>query len=374
MVEIKKVASRRDYQRFFSFPNILYKQNPYYVPSLTQDEKNMFNAKRNPAYAYTDTIAFLAFKDGKVAGRIAALVNHKLNGEKHQRQMRFTRFDVVDDVSVSEALFNAVFAWGKSMGMEQIVGPLGFTELDKQGLLVEGFDQMGMAITLYNHPYYQRHMELLGFKKEVDWVEYKIFVPQKVDDRIERICEIAKRRHGYRLLEFKRKRDVIPYARSMFRMYNSTFADFYGFCPLNEEQIDMVIHQFIGMVNLEYVFIVVDAQDTVIGFGIMVPSLAQAVKRSNGRLFPCGLFRILHALRHNDVLDMYLIAVHPDYFGRGVNAVILNEGIKRAIANGVKYAETGPEFEDNEQVRSQWKSFEVEQHKRRRCYQKSLEG
>lgn len=374
MVEIKKVASRRDYQRFFSFPNILYKQNPYYVPALTQDEKNMFNAKRNPAYAYTDTIAFLAFKDGKVAGRIAALVNHKLNDEKHQRQMRFTRFDVVDDVSVSEALFNAVFAWGKSMGIEQIVGPLGFTELDKQGLLVEGFDQMGMAITLYNHPYYQRHMELLGFKKEVDWVEYKIFVPEKSDDRIERICEIAKRRHGYRLLEFKRKRDVIPYARSMFRMYNSTFADFYGFCPLNEEQIDMVIRQFIGMVNLEYVFIVVDAHDTVIGFGIMVPSLAKAVKRSNGRLFPCGLFRILHALRHNDVLDMYLIAVHPDYFGRGVNAVILNEGIKRAIANGVKYAETGPEFEDNEQVRSQWKSFEVEQHKRRRCYQKSLEG
>lgn len=374
MITIRKVESRRQWSQFFDVPNNLYRNNPYYIPTLVYDERWNFDPKRNPAYEYVQSIAFLAYKDGAIVGRIAALINNKLNKLKNIRQMRFTRFDVIDDLEVTRKLFEAATTWGREQGMDSIIGPIGFSDLDKQGLLVDGFDQKGMFITLYNHPYYQRHLEELGFEKDVDWVEYKVFVPEEPDARIERICDIARKRHGYELLSFNKKKEVIPYARQMFHMYNDSFANLYGFCPLSDGQIDMAIKQFFSLVSLEYVFIVVDKQKSVIGFGIMVPSLADAVKRSNGRLFPFGLLRIMQALRTHEVLDMYLIAVKPEYLGRGVNAVIMNEGIKRAIAHGVKFAETGPELEDNENVQSQWKAFKTIQHKRRRCYKKVLES
>lgn len=373
MITIRQVASRRQWSQFFDVPNNLYRDNPYYIPTLVYDERWNFDPKRNPAYEYVDSIAFLAYKDGVIVGRIAALINNKLNKLHEMRQMRFTRFDVIDDMDVTRKLFEAITSWGRERGMDSIIGPIGFSDLDKQGLLVDGFDQKGMFITLYNHPYYQKHLEELGFEKDVDWVEYKVFVPEEPDARIERICDIARKRHGYELLSFNKKKEVIPYARQMFHMYNDSFANLYGFCPLSDGQIDMAIKQFFSLVSLEYVFIVVDRQKSVIGFGIMVPSLADAVKRSNGRLFPLGLLRIMQALRSHEVLDMYLIAVKPEYLGRGVNAVIMNEGIKRAIANGVKVAETGPELEDNDNVQSQWKAFKTIRHKRRRCYKKVLE-
>ena len=373
MITIQEISSRKDWNLFFEFPNKLYKHNPNYIPTLLYDEKWNFDPNRNPAFEYMDSIAFLARKDGKVVGRIAALINHKLNKLKEMKQMRFTRFDVIDELEVSRLLIDAVIAWGKKRGMEQIIGPIGFSDLDKQGLLIEGFDQKGMFITLYNHPYYQSHLEQLGFAKDADWVEFKVYVPQEPDARIERICDIAMKRHGYELLSFKKKRDVIPYAHQMFHMYNDSFASLYGFCPLSDGQIEMAIKQFFSLVSLEYVSIVVDKEKSVIGFGIMVPSLADAVKKSNGRLFPLGFPRILRALKTHDVLDMYLIAVKPEYLGRGVNAVIMNEGIKRAIANGVKFAETGPELEENENVQTQWKAFKTIQHKRRRCFKRTIE-
>ena len=372
MITLKQVSSKRDWNVFFDFPNKLYKDNPYYIPTLIFDEKWNFNPKKNPAYEYVETIAYLAYKNGEVVGRIAGLINHKLNKLKDQKYMRFNRFDVVDDIEVTRLLTEKVISWGQEKGMEFLIGPIGFSDLDKQGLLVEGFDQKGMFITLYNHPYYQTHLEQLGFAKDVDWVEFKVYVPEKPDPRIERICDIAKKRHGYRLLEFKKKKEVIPYAYKMFKMYNDSFAHLYGFCPLSDGQIEMAIKQFFSLVSLEYIFIVVGTDDDVIGFGIMVPSLADALKKSNGRLLPLGLLRIFRALKVHDVLDMYLIAVKPEYLGRGVNAVIMNEGIKKAIANGVHFAETGPELEDNENVKTMWSSFKTEQHKRRRCYIKSI--
>ncbi len=372
MAAIIEVKTRRDWNRFFSFPLDLYKDNPNYIPTLTYDEKWNFNPKKNPAYEYAETIAFLAVEEGKVVGRIAGLINHKLNGMKEMKQARFTRFDVIDDIEISQALTDKVIEWANEKGMDTLIGPIGFSDLDKQGLLVDGFDEKGMFITLYNHPYYADHLDKLGFIKDVDWIEFQLMVPEKVDERIERICNVAMKRHGYRLKEFKKKKEVIPYAYQMFNMYNDSFAKLYGFCPLSEGQIKMAIDQFIALVTLEYIFIVVDKEDEVVGFGIMVPSLADPVKKSNGRLFPLGLLRIMRALKKHDVLDMYLIAVKPEYMGRGVNAVILNEGIKRAIANGVKYAETGPELEDNENVKTQWKTFDARQHKRRRCYIKKI--
>ncbi len=372
MAIIHQVTNRRDWNRFFRFPLDLYKDNQYYIPTLTYDEKWNFNPSKNPAYEYVETIAFLALEGDNVVGRCAGLINHKLNEMKGMKQARFTRYDVIDDFNVSEILISAVTSWAEEKGMDTLIGPIGFSDLDKQGLLVDGFEEKGMFITLYNHPYYAEHLEKLGFAKDVDWVEYQVFVPEQNDERIERVCTIAMKRHGYRLLEFKRKKEVIPYAYQMFNMYNDSFAELYGFCPLSEGQIKMAIDQFISLVTLEYIFIVVDKNDEVIGFGIMVPSLADAVKKSNGTLFPFGLLRILSALKKHDVLDLYLIAVKPEYMGRGVNAVIMNEGIKRAIANGVRFAETGPELEDNDNVQSQWKSFRTRQHKRRRCYIKSI--
>jgi GNAT superfamily N-acetyltransferase len=372
MISVHPISSNHDWKLFFDFPNQLYRDNPYYVPTLLLDERWNFNPRKNPAFEYCETIAFLAKQDGKVVGRIAALINHKLNKAKDQTYMRFTRYDVIDDIEVSRLLFEAIFAWGREKGMDTIIGPIGFSDLDKQGLLVDGFDQMGMFITLYNHPYYHDHLTKLGFAKDIDWVEYKVFVPKKPDPRIERICEIAQKRHGYRLLSFSKKKEVIPYAHQMFHMYNESFAKLYGFCPLSDGQIDMAIKQFFSLVSLDYIFVVVDALESVIGFGIMVPSLSKPLRASRGRIFPLGFLHILKALKTHEVLDMYLIAVKPEYFGRGVNAIIMHEGIKKAIANGVSYAETGPELENNDNVQTQWKSFHTEQHKRRRCYIRPL--
>ena len=372
MITIKPVETKKEFNAFFRFPNDLYKGNKYFVPYLEADEKDTFTPKKNPAYEHCETQLFLAYRDKKIVGRIGGLINKKLNEVNKMKQLRFTRWDVIDDLEVTKALFDAVFAWGKGKGMNQVIGPIGFSDLDKQGLLVEGFDQVGMFITLYNHPYYHDHLTALGFEKDVDWVEFKVFTPKELDPRVERISQIAQKRHGYHLLKFNKKKDVIPYAKEMFQMYNDSFANLYGFCPLTEAQINTAIDQFFMLAQLDYIYIVVDTNDSVIGFGLMIPSLSKAMQHSNGRLFPTGLLRMLYSLKHYDVLDMYLIAVKPEYFGRGVNAVILNEGIKRAIEKGVVFAETGPELEDNVNVQTQWKGFETEQHKRRRCYKRVL--
>ncbi|NLZ76538.1 MAG: hypothetical protein GX911_01025, partial [Spirochaetales bacterium] len=228
--------------------------------------------------------------------------------------------------------------------------------------------QTGMFITLYNHPYYHDHLTQLGFVKDVDWTEHIVRIPEEPIPRVQRISEIAQKRHGYRLLEFTKKKEVIPYAKEIFHMYNESYAHLYGFCPLTDGQIDMAIDQFFMVAQLDYIYVVVDKKDSVIGFGLLIPSLSRAMQKSNGRLFPTGLFRILRSLKRYDVLDMYLLAVKPEYFGRGVNAVILHEGIKKAIEHNVVFAKTGPMLETNTFIQTQWRIFETEQNKRRRCF------
>ncbi len=368
LITISEVTSRNDFHRFFSFPSVLYRKNPYYVPSLIYDEAWNFNPKKNPAYRHAETACFLAWEHKRVVGRIAALILRREGDEKFSKTLRFNRFDMIDSLDVTRALIDRAAEWGRQRGMEYMIGPIGFSDLDKQGLLVEGFDQPGMFITLYNHPYYAEHLEALGFVKEVDWVEYKIKVPDTADPRIARICEMAQHRYKLRLLSFRSKRQALPYVRKAFAMYNRSYANLYGFIPLTDDQVEMAIRQFFYLVNLEYVSIVVTDDDDVVGLGIMVPSLSHAVRKSKGRLFPLGWLRIMRALKEHTLLDMYLIAVQPEYQGRGVNAIILNDGITKAVAHGVIYAETGPELEDNRNVQSQWKGFEKVQHKRRRCY------
>lgn len=368
MITIREVSSRTEFHRFFSFPSVLYRKSPYYVPSLLHDEMWNFNPRKNPAYSHAETACFLAYDANRIVGRIAALILKRECEEGARKVLRFNRFDMIDSLDVTRALIDRAALWGKERGMEYMIGPIGFSDLDKQGLLVEGFDQPGMFITLYNHPYYAEHLEALGFAKEVDWVEYKIKVPQQADARIERICELAQKRYNLRLLSFRSKRQALPYVRKAFTMYNRSYANLYGFIPLTEAQIESAIRQFFYLVSLEYVSIVANEHDDVVGLGIMVPSLSHAVRRSKGRLLPLGWLRIMRALKEHSLLDMYLIAVQPEYQGRGVNAIILNDGIKKALAHGVIYAETGPELEENVNVQSQWKGFDRVQHKRRRCY------
>ncbi|HHX80365.1 MAG TPA: hypothetical protein GX692_04815 [Acholeplasmataceae bacterium] len=368
MLVIKEIEKKRDIKKFVDFPNKLYKDNPYYIPPFFGDELNLLNKKKNAAYEYCETKLFLAYRDGKIVGRICALVNHAYNEKKNLKQMRFNRFDVIDDLEVTKELFSKVIAWAKERGLSQIIGPIGFNDLDKQGMLVEGFDEYGNTITIYNHPYYPKHLEALGFVKDVDWVEYQIYMPKDKGEKVNRLANVISKRYGYKVVQLKKRKEIGPYIKLAFNIINESFEHLYGVVPITEKQIDAVVKQFVTLINMEFLFLVTNKEDELIGFGILAPSLNEATKKSNGRLFPFGFLRALRALRKCDVLDMYLIAVKPTYQNLGVNALILAEGIKAAIRNNVKWAETGPELEDNSQVRSQWKDFEHRQHKRRRSY------
>jgi GNAT superfamily N-acetyltransferase len=372
MLRIRTVETQKDWKEFLEFPNRLYAGSPYYVPALLSGEKKAFDPDRNPAYEYCRTICVLAEEDGKTVGRAAGIINDKRNAASNTKNARFSRFDVIDDPEVTRALMERLDQWAGEQGMERLLGPMGFSGFDRQGMLVEGFDYISMMITLYNYSYYPRHLEQLGFTKEVDWVEYRIAVPEALDERIRRISAIAQKRNGYQLVDFASKKQALPYIRKMFGVYNRAFASLYGFSPLTGKQIEQTIKEYISLIPLEYVLIVTDSTDEVIGFGIMAPSVSEAVRDAKGKLSPFGWLKIRKAVKTSRVLDLYLIAVVPEYAGRGVNAVILNEGIQRAIDNGLEFAETGPELEDNESVKSQWKSFDAAQHKRRRCYVREI--
>lgn len=371
MVVVKEVLTKKDLKKFINFPVELYKDSPYYVPALYIEEMENFNPKKNPAYEFCETKLFLAYKDGEIVGRIAGLISHAYNKKVDKKLMRFTRFDFIDDFEVSKALMDAVKKWADEREMEAIIGPIGFTDIDKQGMLVEGFAENDLSITLYNYDYYPTHMDKLGFRKDVDWVEFQIFPPEKLDPRIERIAQLVQKRYGFQRLHFKKNKELYPYAVEAFKVINEAFAKLYGTVPLTEAIIQKSINDYISKVNLDYVIVIANKNKEIIGFGLLVPSLAEALKKSKGRLLPLGIFRLIKALKTHKILEMYFIAVKPEYQNMGVNALIMAEAVKAAIKNGVEIAETGPELETN-QVTEQWKGFPHRQHRRRRCYIKNL--
>lgn len=372
MIIIKEVRSRRDRNRFIDFPVHLYKDNPYYVPTLAIDEKLNMDQKKNPAYEHSEACFWLAYRDKKIVGRIGGIINHKYNEKMKVKQVRFTRFDVIDDIEVTKVLFDQVLSWGKEKGMTDIVGPIGFSDLDKQGMLVDGFEEMNLFITLYNHPYYLEHMTKLGFVKDVDWVEYQIPVPDTHNERLDKLSHAIQKRYGYRMIEFKKKKEVLKYIYDAFGIVNEAFDHLYGVVALTPKQIDFYVKQYIALINLDFVYIVVNEKDEVIGFGLLGPSLSNAARKSKGHLFPFGWIHVLRGVKKYDVLDMYTIAVKPEYQNKGINALILHEGIKKAIEKNVKFCETGPELELNNQVQSQWKDFDARQHRRRRCFKRTI--
>lgn len=374
-VTVREVVTKKDLWRWVRFPNRLYKRNPFFVPFLESDEFNTFSGseEKNPAYAFCETKLFLAYKNGKIVGRIAGLINHAYNKKWNKNAIRFTRFDFIDDYEVSAALFESVTAWGKEKGHTEIMGPIGFTDLDHEGMLVEGFDELNMSITFYNYPYYQVHMERLGLVKDTDWIEFKISVPSEPIERIDRMFRHVSGRGNYEIVTYRDRKVLQKEAFEAFELIDSAYSKLYGTVPLTEAVIKKTIEDYIPLVNMKYICAVKDAEGRIVAFGILIPSIAKALKKSNGKIFPLGIFRLLRALKFkNDTLEMFLVAVDPELQAHGIPILIINTLLSVLIKNKVKYCETGPMLETNGAVHSLWSTFEKRQHKRRRCYIKSI--
>ena len=372
-VWLKEVATRSDLKQFIRFPFSLYRDHPCWVPPLILDELHTLRREKNPAFAYCDARYWLAYKNGRVAGRIAGLINQRYIEKWGHRYARFGWIDFIDDREVVSALFGAVEQWAREKGMTGIHGPLGFTDMDREGMLVEGFGELGTMATIYNHPYYPGHLEALGYGKDADWLEFDVKVPAQVPEKAERVEQIVMRRLGVHVLPAKSPREIRPYARELFAVLNEAYADLYAFVPLTTEQIDTYVKQYFSFIKPDFTKILLDANGRVAGFVVAMPSLSRAMQKCRGRLFPFGFLHLLAALRKPKTLDLYLGAVRPDLRNKGVDALVMTAITRSAIARGIVSAESNVELEVNVAVQNHWKYYEARQHKRRRCYLKRWE-
>lgn len=373
-VVIKEVTGKKELKKFVKFNIELYKGNPYHVPGLIEEEMMTLDRKRNPAFELGEAIYFLAYRDGKIVGRIAGMINHRSNEVWNQKSARFGFVDFIDDDEVVDALFHAVEQWAKERGMDQLHGPLGFTDMDHEGMLIEGFDQIGTMATIYNYPYYPRQMERMNYEKDHDWKEFKIYIPEKVPEKHLRIGEIVKKKYGLKTLKFKSRKDIWPYAHKIFKALNTAYTPLFGFAPLTDKQIDYYVNMYIPMIRLDMVTVIIrEADDEVVGFGISLPHLSKALQKAKGRFLPFGFIYLLKALKSKPkVVDLYLTGVLPEYQGKGVNALLFNDLIPVYIKLGTVYAESNPELEVNNAVQAQWDYFRQEHHKTRRAFKKEL--
>lgn len=369
---IKEVTTAKELRTFIRYPQKLYKGNPYWVPTLFVDDYATLRRDKNPAFDHCEAKYWLAYQDGKLVGRVAGIVNRLYKEHWGVNYGRFNWIDFIDDPDVSKALLDTVEAWAKGFDVEAIHGPLGFTDMDREGMLIEGFDQLGTMVAFYNYPYYRDHMEKLGYSKAIDWMEYEITVPTEPVEVISKVAEAAMKRSNLHVLKVRRKKDLLKYAGQMFDVFNEAYEHLYGVVPLSEKQIALAIKQYFGLISPEYVPFVLNAEDQLVGFGITMPSLSQALRRSKGKLFPTGFLHFLKAMTRNDRADLYLIGVKDEYRGKGVNAILMDHIIKVFQKHGVTKVESNPELEDNSLVQSQWKYFEKRQHKRRRVFIKPL--
>lgn len=375
-VIIKKVTSKDDLMKFIHLGIDLYKGNDYFVPPLIYDERATLNRSKNPAFDHCDATYFLAYRGGEIVGRIAAIINHKSNERWNQKHARFGFVDFIDDNDVVDSLFGAAESWSRARGMDKIHGPLGFTDLDHEGMLIEGYDRMGTMVTIYNYPYYKEQIERLGYVKDKDWVEFLIQIPSEVPDRFSRMADVVKKRFGLTVKHFQKKQEIYPYAREMFILINKAYKDLYGYVELTDKQIDYYVEMYIPMIRLEFVTLVLRQTDNkLVGVGIGLPSMSKGLRNARGRFLPNGWYHLYKALKgngHGGVLDLLMIAVDPEYQGKGVNALMFNEFIPAANKSGMTAAESNVELEDNSKVHSLWNGLDVEQHKRRRAYIKNL--
>lgn len=373
-VSIKEISGKKALKEYIKFSIRLYKDSPYFVPPLIGEEVCTLSSKVNPAFDFCEAVYYMAYREGKPVGRIAGIINRKANEKNGEKYARFGFVDFIDDEEVCRELFNAVENWARSKGMTAIQGPLGFTDMDPEGMLIEGFDQVGTMATIYNYPYYPEHIAKLGYEKEIDWVEFKIYIPDAIPEKHQRISDIVRKKYNLKILKFSKTKDLVQgYGKKIFNLINEAYADLYGYSALSQKQIDYYIKMYISVLRLDNVTLIADQDDELVGVGIAVPSMAKALQKSKGKMFPTGFYHLLRALKgRNDVVDLLLVAVRPDYQNKGVNALLFSDLIPVFVKNKYKYAESNPELEINGKVQSQWQYFNYEQHKRRRAFIKQL--
>jgi GNAT superfamily N-acetyltransferase len=374
-VKIIEVQDYSTLKKFVEFNIKLYEGNPYHVPTLVMDELMTLDRKKNPAFEFCEAIYYLAYRDNRIVGRIAGIINHRANETWNQRYARFSFVDFVDDAEIAGALFDAVEKWAVSKGMNGIQGPLGFTDLDHEGLLVWGFDRLGTMATAYSFPYYMQHIERLGYTKDQDWNEFLITIPAEIPEKYRRIAEIVLQKYDLKIKKFKRTSEIWPYSKKIFELWNEAYKPLYGYSALSDRQIEYYVKMYIPMLRLEQVTLIVrNTDDAVIGIGITLPSLSKALRKARGRLLPFGWFHLLRAMYggKKETVDLYIIGVHPEYQNKGVNALMFYDLIPIFNKIGYKYAESNPELEINTKMQSQWDYFEREHIKTRRAYIKQL--
>ena len=372
---IKKVSSKKELKTFIRFNYELYKGNPYSVPDLYDDMLNTFHPKKNAAFEFCEADYFLAYKDDKVVGRVAAIINHRANETWNKKEVRFGWIDFIDDLEVSKSLLDTVARWGKERGMNMIVGPLGFTDMDAEGMLIEGYDQLSTMSTIYNFPYYPRHMEQLGFEKEADWVEFKLTVPDKLPEKFVRISEIILQKYKLKIKKVTRKEiKTQNYGQKIFDLINEAYAPLYGYSKMTQGQINQYIKMYLPLIDLRMVSLVEDENGELIAAGISMPALSEALQKAKGKMLPWGWYYLLKALfiKKPKVLDLLLVGVKPEYQSKGVNALLFYDLVPIYQQMGFQYGESNPELELNKKVQSQWSAFESIQHKKRRAYKKML--
>ena len=377
-IQIKRVETKKDLKRFIEFHYDLYKGNPYDVPNLYSDEVNTLSKNKNAAFDFCEAEYYLALKEGKIVGRVAAIINHKANEKWKKKDVRFGWIDFIDDIEVSRALFEAVEEYGRKKGMDDIVGPLGFTDMDPEGMLTWGFDKLGTMATIYNYEYYPQHMEKLGgWKKDNDYVEYYLVVPEKSPEKYTKIAEMVEKRYNLHVRKLTKK-DIFQggYGKKLFDLINLTYSDLYGFSELTDRQIDQYVKMYFPLADLNLVTVIEDGNkdNQLAGLGITIPSLSRALQKCRrGRLFPFGWWHLLRAIKFHktDGVDLLLMGFLPEYRSKGANALLFADLIPRYVDYGFKWGETQVEMESNEGVQSQWGPLDPINHKKRRCYRRS---
>ena len=379
-IEIRTVENNKDLKRFVDFHYDLYKGSPYDTPALFLDEMNTLRSDRNVAFDFCESKYFMAYKDGKLVGRVAGIINHRANERWQKKDVRFGWIDFIDDIEVSRALFDAVEQWGRSKGMEAMVGPLGFTDLDPEGMLIMGFDKLGTMPTIYNYPYYPEHMEKLGgWVKDNDYVEYYLPMPDAVPEKFMKLASLIEKRYNLHVKKVTHEDIRNGYAHKVFRIINDTYKDLYGYVELTEKQIDQYVKSYMPMLDLNLITVIVDGNkdDAIAGVGLSMPSMARAMQHCRrGRLLPFGWWHVLRALKWHKTegVDLLLVGFLPEYRAKGANALLFADLIPRYIDYGFKWGETNVEMENNNGVQGQWSSLEHVNHKRRRCYRKVIKA
>lgn len=372
MITLKEATTKSELKQFVKFPFSLYKGNPYWVPPIIKDELDSFDKSKNPVFKDADAWFFMAYKDGKIVGRVAAIINWLEVNEQGIKKMRFGWFDFVDDKAVSKALLDKVAEIGKANNLEYMEGPVGFSNLDKVGVLIDGFDHIGTMITWYNHPYYQSHYEAYGMVKEKGYLENKFLFSAAHPSLFTKANELVKRRYKLRPLNFTKSEEIMPWVDKMFDLFNASYAKLSSFVKITDIQKEFFKKKYIGFINPEYIKFVVDENDNLIAFAIVMPSFSKALQKANGKLFPFGIFHLLKAKKHSKDVIFYLIGIHPEYQSKGVTAIIFNEYYHTFKEKGIVNCIRTPELEDNIAIRQLWKHFNPVTHKKRWTYKKSL--